>query len=145
MRLPGKKLQNSTKYSFPLSEFLALTCILNELLEAVVPLGEFVSNGQNKRGVTNDSKRIRSNDSHRNTQCTTTQGPLNKWTSQLDLGNRTSGLETVVSVHNTVQYITLMPHKSLRDHDKYPKNISTMIFIYFFQYVREENLNYVNF
>ena len=106
MRLPGKKLQNSTKYSFPLSEFLALTCILNELLEAVVPLGEFVSNGQNKRGVTNDSKRIRSNDSHRNTQCTTIQGPLNKWTSQLDLGNRTSGLETVVSV------ITLMPHKS---------------------------------
>ena len=71
MRLPVKKLQNSTKYSFPLSGFLTLTCILNELLEAVVPLGEFVSNGQNKRGVTNDSRRIRSNDSHRNTRCTT--------------------------------------------------------------------------
>ena len=29
------------------------------------------------------------------------QGPLNRWTSQLDLGNTTGGLETVVSVHNS--------------------------------------------
>ena len=29
------------------------------------------------------------------------QGRLNRWTSQLDLGNTTGGLETVVSVHNS--------------------------------------------
>ena len=30
-----------------------------------------------------------------------TQGPLNRWTSQLDLGCTTGGLERVVSVHNS--------------------------------------------
>ena len=29
------------------------------------------------------------------------QGRLNRWTSLLDLGNTTGGLETVVSVHNS--------------------------------------------
>ena len=28
------------------------------------------------------------------------QGRLKRWTSQLDFGNTTGGLETVVSVHN---------------------------------------------
>ena len=44
-----------------------------------------------------------------------TQGLLNRWTSQLDLGCMTGGLERVVSVHK--QYITLVPCKSLMHHD----------------------------
>ena len=31
--------------------------------------------------------------------CGVSQGRLKRWTSQLDLGNTTGGLETVVSVH----------------------------------------------
>ena len=34
-------------------------------------------------------------------QCDLIQGPLNQWTSQLDLGNTTDGLETVVLVHDS--------------------------------------------
>ena len=48
--------------------------------------------------------------------CGVSQGRLKRWTSQLDLGNTTGGLETVVSVHNST-YITLAPNKSLMDHD----------------------------
>ena len=33
--------------------------------------------------------------------CGVSQGRLKRWTSQLDLGNTTGGLETVVSVHNS--------------------------------------------
>ena len=33
--------------------------------------------------------------------CSTTQRLLNRWTSQLDLGCTTGGLERVVSVHNS--------------------------------------------
>ena len=35
-------------------------------------------------------------------RCVLIQGPLNRWTSQLDLGNMTGELETVVSVHNSI-------------------------------------------
>ena len=71
------------------------------------------------------------------------QGRIKRWTSQLDLGNTTGGLETVVSVH-CEQYITLVPHKSLMDHDS-QKNISIIIFIYFLQYVREINSTSIKF
>ena len=54
------------------------------------------------------------------------------------------GGKLVISLHN-MQYITLVPHKSLMHHDSQKKSFIVMIFIYYFQYVTESILKIFHF